>query len=108
MRPLLALYIGGMGARGKNFYTSLAGRYGYERQAAVIQDLYLDGRKQEAAAAVPADLVDAVSLVGPRTAVAERIETLRKAGVTTLKIAPLEPGHPAQLAAVTQLREILG
>ncbi|GAA1268727.1 LLM class F420-dependent oxidoreductase [Pseudonocardia aurantiaca] len=108
VRPLLALYIGGMGARGRNFYTALAGRYGYEREAATIQDLYLDGRKQEAAAAVPADLVDAVSLVGPRTAVAERIETLRKAGVTTLKIAPLEPGHPAQLAAVTQLREILG
>ena len=65
MRPQLALYVGGMGARGKNFYNDLAVRYGYEEEAKEIQDLYLDGKKDEAAAAVPEELVRAVSLIGP-------------------------------------------
>src|ERR671927_1186228 len=84
VRPQLALYIGGMGARGKNFYNDLARRYGYEDEARTIQDLYLDGRKDEAAAAVPEELARAVSLVGPESYVAERVAAFREAGVTTL------------------------
>ena len=108
VRPLLALYVGGMGARGKNFYNSLARRYGYEAAAEKIQGLYLDGHTQEAAAAVPDDLVTGVSLVGPRGAVAERVEALREAGVTTLKIVPLADDHAAQVAAVAELKAIVG
>jgi F420-dependent oxidoreductase-like protein len=90
VRPQLALYIGGMGARGKNFYNDLARRYGYEDEARTIQDLYLDGRKDEAAAAVPEELVRAVSLVGPESHVAERVAAFREAGVTTLVLQPLD------------------
>jgi F420-dependent oxidoreductase-like protein len=90
VKPFLALYIGGMGARGRNFYNSLAQRYGYEEAAATIQDLYLDGRKGEAAAAVPDDLVDEVSLVGPPARIAERLSIWRDAGVTTLIATTLQ------------------
>jgi F420-dependent oxidoreductase-like protein len=90
VRPQLALYIGGMGARGKNFYNDLARRYGYEDEARTIQDLYLDGRKDEAAAAVPEELVRAISLVGPESYVAERVAAFREAGVTTLMLQPLD------------------
>ena len=82
VRPALALYIGGMGARGKNFYNDLAVRYGYEAEAKTIQDLYLDGKKDEAAAAVPDELVRAASLIGPESYVAERIAAFAEAGVT--------------------------
>ena len=64
---MLALYIGGMGAQGQNFYNDLVGRYGYEAEAAAIQDAYLDGRKDEAAALVPASLLEGISLIGPRS-----------------------------------------
>ena len=90
VKPFLALYIGGMGARGRNFYNSLAQRYGYEEAAATIQDLYLDGRKGEAAAAVPDDLVDEVSLVGPPERIAERLTIWRDAGVSTLIATTLQ------------------
>src|SRR5690606_28015647 len=73
VKPQLALYIGGMGAKGKNFYNELATRYGYGDVAAQIQDLFLAGKKAEAIAAVPDDLVRAVSLVGPRGYVKERV-----------------------------------
>ena len=66
MRPFLALYVGGMGSRKQNFYNQLVQRYGFEDAAREVQDLYLDGRKEEAAAALPAELIDAVSLCGPR------------------------------------------
>src|SRR3712207_6473938 len=82
VRPSLALYIGGMGARGRNFYNDLAVRYGYADEARTIQDLYLDGRKDEAAAAVPEELVRAASLIGPESHVAERVAAFREAGVT--------------------------
>ncbi|MBJ7262062.1 MAG: LLM class F420-dependent oxidoreductase, partial [Acidimicrobiia bacterium] len=65
VKPMAALYIGGMGARGKNFYNDLACRYGFEAEAKEIQDLYLDGKKAEATAAVPDDLVDEIALIGP-------------------------------------------
>jgi F420-dependent oxidoreductase-like protein len=86
VKPQLALYVGGMGARGQNFYTTLVGRYGYEAEAATIQDLYLEGKKLEAIAAVPDALVDEVALVGPRERIAERLEAWRESGVTTLLV----------------------
>ncbi|HUR78768.1 MAG TPA: LLM class F420-dependent oxidoreductase [Acidimicrobiales bacterium] len=86
MRPALALYIGGMGARGKNFYNELACRYGFERQAKEIQDLYLDGKKQEAAAAVPAEMLESMTLVGSEGYVKEKISAFREAGVTNLQV----------------------
>jgi F420-dependent oxidoreductase-like protein len=108
VRPLVALYVGGMGARGKNFYFELACRYGYEAEAKQIQDLYLDGKKDEAAAAVPADLLGAMSLVGPRGHVKERLAAFAEAGVTTLHVSPLEPGTERRVEAVRQLRDLLG
>ncbi|MET8851926.1 LLM class F420-dependent oxidoreductase [Amycolatopsis sp. NPDC004625] len=108
VRPVLALYIGGMGARGKNFYNDLACRYGYEAEAKLIQDLYLDGKKEEAAAAVPLDLLRAISLVGPAGYVKERLAAFAAAGATTLVVNPLQPGREARVAAVSQLRELIG
>ena len=84
LRPMLALYIGGMGARGKNFYNSLTQRYGFEEAAAKIQELYLGGMKGEAALAVPDELVDEIALVGPKERIAERLEAWREAGISTL------------------------
>jgi F420-dependent oxidoreductase-like protein len=89
MRPFLALYVGGMGSRKQNFYNQLVQRYGFEDAAREVQDLYLDGKKEEAAAALPAALIDAVSLCGPRDAVTERLEVFRAAGVGTLKVMPM-------------------
>ena len=86
LKPMLALYIGGMGARGKNFYNSLAQRYGFEEAAAKIQELYLSGKKGEAAMAVPDELVDEIALVGPKERIAERLEAWREAGVSSLLI----------------------
>jgi F420-dependent oxidoreductase-like protein len=107
VRPVLALYIGGMGARGKNFYNDLACRYGYEAEAKLIQDLYLDGKKEAAAAAVPAELLRAISLVGPAGYVKERLAAFAEAGATTLVVNPLQPGREARVAAVSQLRELI-
>jgi F420-dependent oxidoreductase-like protein len=84
LRPELALYIGGMGARGRNFYNNLACRYGYEAEAAEIQDLFLEGKKKEAAAAVPEALVDEVALLGTPERIADRLRAFRDAGVTHL------------------------
>src|SRR5437867_3686979 len=84
VKPMLALYIGGMGARGKNFYNELACRYGFEAAAKKIQDLYLDGKKAEAMAAVPNELADEVSLVGPPARIRDRLAAWRESGVTTL------------------------
>jgi len=84
VKPQLALYIGGMGAPGRNFYFNLACRYGYEEAARDIQSLFLAGKKTGAAAAVPDALVDEVALCGPRERVAERLAAWRDAGVTTL------------------------
>jgi len=90
VKPMLALYIGGMGARGKNFYNDLACRYGFEADAKKIQDLYLDGKKAEAAAAVPNELVDEVALVGPAARIRDRLAPWRESGVTTM-ICGLRP-----------------
>jgi F420-dependent oxidoreductase-like protein len=91
VKPNLALYIGGMGARGKNFYNDLARRYGYEAAAEQIQDLYLSGKKAEAEAAVPDALVDEVALCGPRERIRDRLALYREAGVTTLICRTSQP-----------------
>ena len=91
LKPLLALYVGGMGARGQNFYTRLAERYGYAAEAAAIQDLYLAGKKNEAIAAVPDTLVDEVALVGDRARIADRVAAFRECGVTTLVLQARQP-----------------
>jgi len=87
MRPVLALYIGGMGARGANFYNALFRRYGYEAEAERIQELYLDGKQREAIAAVPDALIDDVSLVGPPERIRDRLDAWRESGATTLLVA---------------------
>jgi F420-dependent oxidoreductase-like protein len=88
-RPTVALYVGGMGARGKNFYNDLACQYGFEAEAKKIQDLYLDGHKKEAEAAVPVELLELGNLVGPESYVKERIQAFREAGVTSLQVIPV-------------------
>ncbi len=90
-RPMTALYVGGMGAKGKNFYNDLVKRYGYEQEAEQIQDLYLDGKKTEAAAAVPDALVDEVSLVGDRARIADRLSAFEDCGATTLILQARQP-----------------
>jgi F420-dependent oxidoreductase-like protein len=84
LKPYYALYIGGMGARGKNFYNSLFQRYGFEAEAALIQELFLEGRQRDAAAAVPDAFVDRVALVGPKERIAERLAAFEAAGATTI------------------------
>jgi alkanesulfonate monooxygenase SsuD/methylene tetrahydromethanopterin reductase-like flavin-dependent oxidoreductase (luciferase family) len=83
-RPLVALYVGGMGARGRNFYNDLACRYGFEDAAKEIQDLYLDGKKKEAVEAVPDELADAISLVGPVERIKERYEVWKQSPCTVM------------------------
>jgi F420-dependent oxidoreductase-like protein len=105
-RPMFALYIGGMGARDRNFYNDLARRYGYEAEAKQIQDLYLSGRKDEAAAAVPAELLAQTSLIGSESYVAERIGALRSAGVTTINVTPLAPDHAGRVKLIERACEL--
>jgi F420-dependent oxidoreductase-like protein len=104
-RPTLALYVGGMGARGRNFYNTICQRYGYVDEAIEIQDLYLDGKKQEAAAAVPLGMLEGTSLVGPEGFVKERIAAFKEAGVTYLEVQPVG-ADPVQL--VERLRTLTG
>jgi F420-dependent oxidoreductase-like protein len=87
-RPYTALYVGGMGSRAQNFYNRLAGRMGYEREAAEVQDHYLAGDKHAAAAAVPHRLIDETTLIGPPERIADRMRAYAEAGVTTLSLAP--------------------
>lgn len=106
-KPQLALYIGGMGAKGRNFYHDLATRYGFGPVADRIQELYLSGRKTEAIAAVPDDLVRSVSLIGPRNYVRERIAAFDAAGVTTLLATPVAANGAEYLDFVEQLQTLL-
>jgi F420-dependent oxidoreductase-like protein len=101
LKQYYALYVGGMGARGKNFYNDLFARYGYEQEARTVQDLYLDGKQRDAAAAVPDDFVDAVALVGPKERIGERLEAFREAGATELLVSTRDP------AALRALAELL-
>jgi F420-dependent oxidoreductase-like protein len=107
-RAMLALYVGGMGARGRNFSNDLVRRYGYEQAAADIQDLYLSGRKAEAVAAVPDDLVRDTALVGPIGYVKDRLATYAATGVTTLLVSPLAPTQAERVAAVRELAALVG
>ncbi len=107
LRPQLALYIGGMGARSKNFYFDLASRYGHEAEARTIQDLYLDGKKDEAAAAVPEELIKGISLIGTEGYVRDRLAEFVEAGVTTLTITPMAADHAARLRMLEQLRNMI-
>jgi F420-dependent oxidoreductase-like protein len=108
VRHHAALYIGGMGARGKNFYNTLAQRYGYVEEAKLIQDLYLDGKKAEAAKAVPDDLVRAMSLIGSKAEVAERAAAFRDAGVTCILASPVAGTHKERVADMEVLKGIFG
>src|SRR5215510_9715608 len=91
IKPVLALYVGGMGARGKNFYNDLACRYGFESAAKQIQDLYLDGKKNEAIAAVPDELADEVTLCGPKERIRDRLAEWKEVGITTMILALQQP-----------------
>jgi F420-dependent oxidoreductase-like protein len=91
LKPHLALYVGGMGAKGKNFYNALVRRFGWEAEAERIQDLYLGGKKMEAIAAVPDELVDAVALLGPKERIRDRLAVWRETPVTTLIVNSPQP-----------------
>jgi F420-dependent oxidoreductase-like protein len=106
-RAHLALYAGGMGARGANFYNDLVTRYGFADEAATVQDLYLTGRKDEAAAALPDELVRATSLIGTESQVAERVAALRSAGVRTLLAEPMATDSSQRLEQLEALRALL-
>ena len=101
-RPMFALYIGGMGAKGKNFYNTLCRHYGYEKEAEQIQEMYLGGNKRDAEAVVPLELLEMCNLVGPESYVKERIAAFRESGVTNLQVMPASD-DPA--ATIRQLKE---
>ena len=107
MRPFIALYVGGMGSREKNFYNQLVRRYGFEDAAAEIQQLYLEGKKQEAGAAIPPELIDQVTMCGPREQVRERLEVYREAGVGTLIASVMAPDPLARKRTIRELAEML-
>jgi F420-dependent oxidoreductase-like protein len=110
MRPILALYVGGMGSREQNFYNRLMSGYGFERAAAEVQDLYLEGRKTEAMFALPDEFIDLVSIVGPRDRAKEKIRAFRDAGVDTLIVWPIMPDNEErknQLELVAEINQEL-
>jgi F420-dependent oxidoreductase-like protein len=106
-RAQLALYIGGMGARGRNFSNDLVRRYGYPEEAAAIQELFLAGRRDEAAAAVPGRLVRSTALVGRTPELRDRIAELAAAGVTTVLVSPLAPTREERIKDVAELKQVL-
>jgi F420-dependent oxidoreductase-like protein len=107
IRPMLALYIGGMGAKGRNFYHDLACRFGFEAAADLIQDRYLAGDKAAAAAAVPDQLVRGSSLIGPAGYIRERLEVIRASGASTLIVTPLANSAADRIRLIEQLRALL-
>jgi F420-dependent oxidoreductase-like protein len=107
MRGYVALYVGGMGSRKQNFYNALVQRYGFEDAAREVQDLYLTGKKEEAAAALPAKLIDTVALVGPADVVRERLAVYRDAGVGTLMISPHAWTFEEKLAQLRAVAELM-
>jgi len=106
-RSMVALYVGGMGAKGKNFYNELAIRYGFEKEAAVIQDLYLAGQKRDAEAAVPDEFLELTTLCGPKGYVAERIAAFKAAGVTHLQVHPLPQLGQTSASLIADVKEML-
>jgi F420-dependent oxidoreductase-like protein len=105
IRPMLALYIGGMGPKGRNFYNDLARRYGFEVEAESIQDLYLAGKKDDAAAAVPDELLRRTSLIGPAGYLRERLEVLRESGATTLNVTPMAGSAAERIRLIERIRD---
>ena len=108
VRRHLALYVGGMGAKGANYYNAVVTRYGFEEAAQQVQDLYLSGQKAAAEAAVPEELVHGVSLIGPAGHVKERVAAFAEAGVTTLNARPLAATHERRVADIGTLKELAG
>jgi hypothetical protein len=104
-RPIFALYVGGMGAKGKNFYNDVARAYGYGSEAAEIQDLYLSGKKKEAEVLIPQEWLEAANLVGPESWIKERIAAFAEAGVTSLNITPVSDDPAATVAKMKELVE---
>ena len=107
-RAMVALYVGGMGARDRNFYNQLFQRYGYEAEAKEIQDLYLDGNKREAAAAVPTSFLEETSLCGDEAYLRDRIAQFKDAGVTVLNVTPIASDLEAQQRLVATVKEMAG
>jgi F420-dependent oxidoreductase-like protein len=107
-RPTVALYVGGMGAKGKNFYNDVARRYGFEHEAEQIQELYLGGKKAEAEALVPDELLEATSLCGPPGYVAERIAAYAEAGVTDLQVMPVPVGDQRPVDLIAAVKQLAG
>ena len=105
-RQYLALYIGGMGSRKRNFYNALVARYGFEQAARTVQDLYLEGRKDEAAAALPDELIDLLTLTGPRDVVRDRLAAFRDAGVGTLIVSPMAWSYADRLSQLRHVAEL--
>jgi len=99
LRPFYALYLGGMGAKGKNFHANVAIRMGYEEMVDSVQELYLSGKKDDAAAAIPQELIEKLSLIGPKEKIRDDLEAWRESIVTTLLIA----GDPATLNTAAEL-----
>ena len=111
MRPMLGLYVGGMGSREQNFYNRMVSSYGFEREAQQVQELYLAGRKSEAMLALPDDLIDAVTIAGPRQRAKERIKAFRDAGVETLIVSPMSMDNDErkeQLHIIAELAKEVG
>jgi F420-dependent oxidoreductase-like protein len=106
VKPQLALYLGGMGAKGRNFYHNLATRYGFGEVANQIQELYLSGRKREAIDLVPDELVRGISLVGPRGFIAERLAAFAEAGVTTMLVSPVAADPAESMRYVEEVLEL--
>jgi F420-dependent oxidoreductase-like protein len=107
-RPTVALYVGGMGAKGRNFYNDVVRRYGFEHEAEQIQELYLSGKKAEAEALVPDELLEATSLCGPAGYVAERIAAYAEAGVTDLQVMPVPVGDQRPVDLIAAVKQLAG
>ena len=105
-RPFIALYVGGMGSRDKNFYNALVQRYGFEEEAKEVQDLYLEGKRDEAMARLSNELIDKVSLIGPKDVVKERLQVFREAGVDTLGVTPLAFDKESRLEQLRLIAEL--
>jgi F420-dependent oxidoreductase-like protein len=107
MRPFLALYVGGMGSRKQNFYNALVRRYGFEDAAEEVQELYLGGKKEEAAAALPPELIDMTTLCGPKERIQERLDVYREAGVGTLITSPMSLDPDDRTRMIRELAEMV-
>src|SRR5262249_35091224 len=106
MRPFIALYVGGMGSRKQNFYNQVVQRYGFEDAAKTIQDFYLEGKREEAMAAIPDELIDTVSICGPKDVIRDRLAAYRDAGVGTLGITPTAFGRDERLEQMRMLADL--